>query len=131
MKSFVWDTGALVLYFVDHDIAQKLMSEIVNERSVGYIPQIVYSEFYYKTWQTFGEQAAIVQTLSLRESELKEYILNETDLFRVGNAKIKYPILSIVDAIVLTTARATKSSIVTTDNGFSKIKGINIKKLNF
>ena len=85
MKSFVWDTGAISLFFADNDGAHKIMKDITSDKSLGYIPQLVFSEFYYKTWQVYGEQADLLSTQTLRESQLLEYILQEKILMLLGN----------------------------------------------
>ena len=131
MKSYVWDTGALSLFFSGNEIAMKLIEENRSEKSKGYIPQLIFSEFYYKTWQKFGEQAALIRTKTLRESEIEEYFLNERDTYVVGKMKLDYPFLSIIDAIVVATAKANYSTIVTTDGDFLKIKGIKVKKIEY
>ena len=107
------------------------MKEIQVGKSKGYIPQLIFSEFYYKTWQVFGEQAALIRTKALRDSPLEEYILKELDTYVTGKAKVDYSFLSMVDAIVVATSKATKSIVVTSDGDFQKIKGIKVKKIDF
>ncbi|MHA2250949.1 MAG: PIN domain-containing protein [Candidatus Kariarchaeaceae archaeon] len=131
MKSLIWDTGALALFFVNNEVLLKFMDDIVSGTSKGYVPQLVFSEFYYKTWQKFGEQAAILRTKTLRESSLEEYILDEKDTYVVGKFKLDYSFLSIIDAIVVASAKATNSVIITSDTDFLKVKGIKVKKINY
>jgi predicted nucleic acid-binding protein len=131
LKSLIWDTGALALFFVNNEVLLKFMDDIVSGTSKGYVPQLVFSEFYYKTWQKFGEQAAILRTKTLRESSLEEYILDEKDTYVVGKFKLDYSFLSIIDAIVVASAKATNSVIITSDTDFLKVKGIKVKKINY
>lgn len=131
MKSFVWDTGAISLFFADNDVAHKIMKDITSDKSMGYIPQLVFSELYYKTWQVYGEQAALLRTQTLRESSLTEYILQEKDTYVVGKSKLDYPFLSMIDAVVVATAKGTGSTIITTDGDFLRVKGVKAKKLEF
>lgn len=109
----------------------KIVEQIKSSKSRGYIPQLIFSEFYYKTWQKFGEQVALLRTESLRESKFSEYILNEKDTYVVGKAKIDYPFLSIIDAFVIASSKATHSTIVTSNGDFLKVKGIKVKKIEY
>lgn len=107
------------------------MQEIVREEVVGFIPQIVFSEFYYRTWQKLGNQVARIQFVSLRESKLNEYILAEKDLYLVGETKVRNVFLSIVDSIDVATAKATKSTNISTDQDFGQVAGVKSTKLYF
>lgn len=109
----------------------QIMNEIKSGKSTGYLPQLVISEFYYKTCQKFGEQAALLRTKAIRDSMLEEYILTEKDTYVVGKAKLEYSFLSIVDAVVFATSKATKSTVITSDSDFQKIKGLKVKKLEY
>lgn len=131
IKNYVWDTGALFQFFAENQKAIDLMRKIENGKSNGYIPQLVYSEFYYKTWQKLGRQAALIRVNTLRNSILKEYILTEADTLIIGKAKLDYSFISMVDGIVYATAKAKKSTIITTDSDFIKIKDIKVIKLDF
>ncbi len=131
IKSYIWDTGALSLFFAGNEVAIKLMRNIEKNNSTGYIPQLVFSELYYKSWQKLGKQAALIRIKTLKESSLNEYILNETDTFVVGKAKLDYSFLSMVDAVVVASAIATKSTIITSDKDFLGVKGVKVIKLKF
>ena len=131
LVNYVWDTGALTQFFAGQVETKKLMKHTLSGESISFIPQLVFSEFYYKTWQNYGEQAALVRTKSLRESKVNEYILSEKDTYVVGKMKIDFPFLSIIDAIVATTAKVTTSTVITTDSDFTKVKPIKVKKIIF
>ena len=64
-----------------------------------------------------------MRTKTLRESPLNDYILNERDTYVVGKFKLDYSFLSIVDAIVVVSAKTTNSVIITSDTDFLKVKG--------
>ncbi len=131
IKSYVLDTGTIFLYFIDHQAVSLIINEIESKSSKGYIPQLVFCEIFYKTQQKFGKSTAYLRSKIIRESSINEYILNEKDTYRVGEAKSKYPFLSIIDAVIFATAIATKSTLVTTDSDFLKIKGLKVKKIKF
>lgn len=131
MKSYVWDTGAISLFYAGNEAAVKIMRDIVSGKSKGYIPQLVFSELYYKSWQVFGEQTALLRTITLRESPLDEYILDEKDTYVVGKTKLDYSFLSMIDSVVIATAKSTNSTIITSDGDFLKVKGVKSKKLDY
>ena len=107
------------------------MKENISGKSKGYVPQLIFSEFYYKTWQKYGEQVALLRTKTIRDSPLEEFILEERDTYVAGKAKLDYSFLSIIDAIVIATSKATKSTIITSDSDFLKVKGVKVKKIEF
>ena len=127
-KKFIWDTGALSLFFMDHGKAKSIMQDIVNSKIQGFVPLIVISEFYYKTWQKFGKQAAEVRTISILDI-LEEISIQSDDKFDVGELKIKNPELSIVDAIILTLSDRYKGTLLTTDTPITEVKGYKTMKL--
>lgn len=107
------------------------MYKIRDSKSIGYVPQLVYSEFYYKTWQKLGKQAALIRVNTLRNSILQEYILTESDTYIIGKAKIDYSFFSLVDCVVYATAKANNSVIITTDDDFTNTKDIKVIKLDY
>lgn len=131
ISSYIWDTGALTLFFADHDEAKTLMREVKSGQSNGLVPSLILSEFYYKTWQKFGNQAAQVRTISLRENLLEILELENDDIFQIGELKIKNNVLSLADCVILTIAKRTKSTILTTDDPLNAIAGVKSKKLDF
>ncbi len=77
------------------------MEDISRSQAKGYVPLVVLSEFYYKTWQKFGEQVAKIRIISILEL-LEEVTLTSEDKFEVGELKVKNSELSMIDAIILT-----------------------------
>lgn len=127
-KNFIWDTGALSLFFMNHSKAKSIMQDIMNSEVQGFVPLIVISEFYYKTWQKFGKQAAEVRTISILDI-LEEISMQSEDKFDVGELKIKNPELSMVDAIILTLSDRYKATLLTTDTPITEVKGYKTIKL--
>jgi len=130
IKKYIWDTGALSLFFMNHKKTKSIMLEITDSKAQGFVPVIVLSEFYYKTWQKFGEQAAEVRTISLTDV-LEEITLTSEDKFEIGELKIKNSELSIVDAIILTLTNKYGATLLTTDKPLTKVKGYTTLKLTY
>ena len=128
MTAYIWDTGALTLFFVQHAKAKKIMKEIVSGHHQGFVPRIVLTEFFYKTWQKFGEQAAQIQTINTKEV-LTEIATNEEDIFRIGALKVKNPLLSMVDATILHLSKKVSATILTTDQAICDVYGYRSQKL--
>lgn len=129
-KKFIWDTGALSLFFMGHSKAKSIMLDIQNSKAQGFVPLIVISEFYYKTWQKFGKQAAEVRTISILDI-LEEITMTSEDKFDVGELKIKNPELSMVDAIILTLSDKYRATLLTTDTPITEVKGYTTKKFAY
>ena len=130
MKRYIWDTGAISLFFMDHPKIKHHMREIVDNKALGYVPTITLSEFYYKTWQKFGKQAAQVRTITI-SNLMEEIALEPVDKFEIGELKIKNSQLSIVDAVILTLSRKHNATLLTTDTPLSKVKGYSAIKLKY
>ena len=115
MKKYIWDTGALALFFADHIKAKKIMQNIENENAIGYIPTSILAEYYYKAIEKYGKQGAQVQIITLTNSTLKEITLNNQYIFKIGELKVKYHKLSYIDRLVISLGIQEKPTLLTTD----------------
>ena len=127
MKKYLWDTGALTLYFAGHKKIKQIMNGTTNSIESGYIPRPVFAEFYYKTWQKFGEQAAKVRTITLQNSKNKEVFIDSSEIYDVGRLKVQYPQLSMVDAQILVLGKRENATILTTDEYLTRVTNQIIK----
>ena len=130
IKKYIWDTGALSIFFAGNKMTKQKYKEIIKKKALGYVPTLVLSEFYYKSWQKFGQQAAEMRTISVSET-MEELTLEIGDKFDVGELKVKNPELSIVDAVIMTLADRVGATILTTDGLITKEKGYSSIKLDF
>lgn len=131
MKRYLWDTGALSLFFANHQEAVSLMKGVRSGESWGGIPTIVLVEFYYKTWQKFGERAAQMRVINLKEYGLEEIQFDGSDIYKIGGIKVRDNKLSIVDSVILALAKKSKATILTTDTPISNVSGYKVKKLEY
>lgn len=131
LKRYIWDTGALTLFFANHAQAGKIMSAIKNNEAKGYIPRIILSEYYYKTWQKFGKQAAYIRTNNLRNSKNIECTIEKDDIYNIGEYKVKSSILSLADCVLLNTAKNNNCIIITTETEITKNYYLKSIKLRF
>lgn len=131
MKTYLWDTGALSLFFANQSKTVSIMKKIFDKKCNGIVPTIVLAEFYYKSWHKFGEKAAQMRIINLRERGLQEVQFDSDDIYKIGGLKVRNNQLSIVDSIILTLSKKHKATILSTDTPLTKITGYNIIKLNY
>lgn len=129
--NILWDTGAISLFFANHDQAVKYMDQIRNSQSVGFVPRAILAEFYYKTAEKLGKDIAQLRVVSIRSSLIKEEVLTEDDIFTIGSIKLQNKNLSFVDCIIAATAMKKKGTILTTESGFKDIKGLKSIKFEY
>ena len=129
-KLYLWDTGALFLYFADHYEAKTLMKKIESIQARGYIPQLVLVEFFYKTMEKLGRQTAEYQLTILKESKniiigIKDDLISGIGLIKLSNRN-----LSLADCVIGVLCKLHKTIVITTDGDFDnlkELKSINLK----
>ena len=129
-KLYLWDTGALFLYFADHIEAKTLMKKIESSQAKGYIPQLVSVEFFYKTMEKLGKQTAEYQLTILKESKNNIVGIKDNQISDIGLIKLNNRSLSLVDCVIGVLCKHYKTIIITTDGDFDnlkEIKSINLK----
>lgn len=131
MKSYIWDTGALSLYFSEHTQCKSLMEECMNSKKIGYVPFLILSEFYYLQWRKFGSRLARMRAESIINSQLITLILNEETVFTIGEFKVKHPELSLADSVLIALSKENHSTIITSEKLITEIKGVKAKKINY
>lgn len=130
-KRIVWDTGPLSLFFAGHSEAAQGMEQIKDGKTIGYIPQLVLIELFYKTWQKFGKQTAQVRVLNLDFPGIVILVIQESERFKIGSLKVQYPQLSLVDCRVAQLGLQLNGMVYTTENGITEVAKLRTKKLIF
>lgn len=129
MKSFIWDTGALSLYFADHKESKKFMEQC--EKANCYVPYLILTEFLYLQWRQFGSRIAKLRLETIINSQLIAIPLNDKSIVIAGEFKVKYPKLSLADAILITLSKENYSTILTTESFITEIKNVKAIKLEY
>lgn len=129
MKSYIWDTGALSLYFTDHKESKKFMYQCENDNC--YVPYLILTEFLYLQWRQFGSRIAKLRLESIIHSHLNALPLTDKSIVIAGEFKVKYPKLSLADAVLVTLSKENNSTILTTELFITEIKKIKAVKLDF
>ena len=130
-KLYLWDTGALFLYFADHSEAKALMKEIEGNQATGYVPQLVLVEFFYKTMEKLGKQIAEYQLTLMKDSKNKIIGFKENHISEIGLLKFKNRTLSIVDCVIGILSKQYRTRIITTDGDFDSLKDVKSVNLSY
>lgn len=129
--SYLWDTGALFLYFADHLEAKTLMEKIERDQAKGYIPQLVLVEFFYKTVEKLGKQVAEYQLILLKESKNSIVGMHDNQITDIGLLKLNNRTLSMVDCVIGVLSKLYKTTIITTDGDFDNLKMVKTINLSY
>ena len=131
MKSYIWDTGALSLYFSEHEQCKLLMEDCENSKIIGYVPLLILSEFYYLHWRKFGYRLAKMRVESVVNSSLTSLTLKEQSIYQIGELKVKHPELSLADSVLIALSKEHNSTIITTERLMTELKGVKAIKINY
>jgi predicted nucleic acid-binding protein len=123
----VIDAGALFLFFADDPRIVPYFNRIDQDQATGLITEINLAEYYYKTCQKIGKQAADTRYFLLRNSKLKT--ISDESLSRLaGVEKCKQELdLSLADSFALALAKREQATLITTDRELGKTKDVPAK----
>jgi len=120
---FVFDAGAIALYFGGDEEIRPYFVKALAERGVGYVCEINLAEFYYKTAEKLGLEVAETRHLMIRNSKLEVIAPNEETTRIASRLKLKYKNqLSLADCYALATAKVLKATLITTDSIINGVK---------
>ncbi|MHA1990821.1 MAG: PIN domain-containing protein [Candidatus Hodarchaeales archaeon] len=129
--NIIWDTGALSLFFADHDQVKTYMKKIEQNQIIGYVSRLILAEYYYKASQKIGKEIAQIRIVALRNTKIREEIIEEEDIYTIGTIKLNNKHLSLADCILVCIAMKRKATILSTETGFEKIKEVKTIKLEY
>ena len=95
------------------------------------MPKLILTEYYYKTWQFFGKQAAELRTNSFMNSKVRVFDMTNDDIFNAGKYKVRNTLLSIADCVAISCAVSEGAIILTTEEEMKSVKGARVKKINY
>jgi len=120
---FVFDAGAIALYFGGDEEIRPHFVGALAEKGVGYVCEINLAEFYYKTAEKLGLEAAETRHLMIRNSKLEIISPNEETTRIASRLKLKYKNqLSLADCYALATTKVLKATLITTDSIINNVK---------
>ena len=126
-STLVIDAGALSLFFAGDPRVIPYFKRIDQGQATGLITEINLTEYYYKTCQKLGKQAADTRYFLLRNSKLKT--IGDENLTRLaGLEKCKQELdLSLADCFALALAKRENATLITTDRELEKVKDVSAK----
>lgn len=122
-RSFVFDTGALYLYFAGEKNLRQLFQDIERGFSDGFTSEQNAAELYYKTCENLGRDTALIRYKSLRESSLNVMAPDDGLSLSAGQIKCAHRSrLSLVDAYVISLTKRVRGTLYTTDPRIRDLK---------
>jgi predicted nucleic acid-binding protein len=126
VTSFVFDTGALSLFFAEDERLRSLVNAIQGGRDVGFLSSVTVAEFYYKTCQTLGRDVATLRSRQI--SERVQIIAADLDVsLSAGLEKCRNSRLSLADCYALTLTKRLRGLLLTTDSELAKNKEAKVR----
>lgn len=126
MTSFVFDTGALSLFYADDPRLRPVVAGIHAGRFKGLISSVTLSEFYYKTCQTLGRDVADLWSRQL--GERMQVVAADLELsLSAGLEKCRNSRLSLADSHALALTRHVGGVLLTTDSELAKTKSPKVR----
>jgi len=120
---FIFDAGAIALYFGGDEKIRPYFIKALAEKDVGYVCEINLAEFYYRTAEKLGLEVAETRHLMIRSSKLEVIAPNEETTRIASRLKLKYKNeLSLADCYALATTKVLKATLVTTDSIVNDVK---------
>lgn len=134
MKSFIFDTGALVQYSASNKEVIAIVKQINQGKAFSFTPELLLAEFFYKICQKEGLEIARIKTTALLHSPtkfLEPIPASEELLFEAGRIKCQYSFISFADSLAVALTMFKNGILVTTDGKLSDIKKLIVKKINY
>ena len=119
---YIFDAGALALYFAGNDEVKDYFNEVFDTKVEGFVLDINLAEFYYKTAEVLGLEVAEIRYRMVRNSELKQLsamgeVTREAAIVKLKN-KNK---LSLADSFLIAEAEDLNAKIITTDKSIKEV----------
>jgi len=126
MTSFVFDTGALSLFYADDERLRPLIDKIHGGGARGLLCSVTLCEFYYKTCQSLGRDVATLWSRQL--GERMQVVGADLDLsLSAGMEKCRNNRLSLADSYALALSKRVGGTLLTTDSELAKSKEARVR----
>jgi predicted nucleic acid-binding protein len=122
VKRYVFDTGALALYFDGDPAVRRHLREVDRGAAEGLVTDLCLTELQYKVCETKGTREAEVDGRTLRASRLR-IVRSGPFLDGAWRLKCRYrQRFSLVDCVNLAVAQVNPSRILTTDGAYDGLR---------
>jgi len=123
----VLDAGVLTLHFAGDPRIIEYVTRIEEEKATGLLAEVNLAEYYYKTCQKLGRQAADIRYFMMRASKLR-LVYDENLTRAAGLEKCRQQQdLSLADCYALALAKREKALLLTTDEPLRRARGVQAK----
>jgi len=126
MKPFVFDTGAISLFYADDQRLRPFVDKIRLKQAEGFLSSVTLSEFYYKTCQTVGRDVANMWSRQLNERMQVVEVGFELSM-AAGREKCRNGRLSLADAFALALSKSLRGTLFTTDSELAEDREASVK----
>ncbi|MDA4118035.1 MAG: PIN domain-containing protein [Thaumarchaeota archaeon] len=115
-RSYVFDAGAISLYYAGSKAAKPYFDRVNSGSARGFVSEVNLAEFYYKTGERMGMETAEHWYVQVRRSRIRCVPPNE-QITRVAAVwKVKRRDLSLADCFALATREDKAQTLLTTDS---------------
>lgn len=119
---YIFDAGALALYFAGNNEVKDYFNEVFDTEVEGFVLEINLAEFYYKTAEVLGLEAAEIRYRMIRNSELKILSAMDDVTRKAAIVKLKNKNkLSLADSFLIAEAEDLNAKIITTDKSIKEV----------
>ncbi len=121
-SKYVLDAGVLALYFAGDERVRKYFIEILRGMSEGYLCEVNLAEFYYKTAEKLGIDAAEIRYEAVRASPIKQVPAGGELVRAAAKVKLRYKgRVSLADAFLVALANQVGGTVLTTDPAIKEV----------
>ena len=115
-RSFVFDAGAISLYYAGSKAAKPYFDRVYSGASRGFVSEVNLAEFYYKTGERLGLDTAENWYTQVRRSRIRCVPPDERITRAAAVWKVKRRDLSLADCFALATREEKAQVLLTTDS---------------
>ena len=132
-SKIAFGTGLLFPYHAGGKFGDKVrpyFNEVLEGRSTGLISEVTLAEYFYKTCQKLGKEAAETRLAIIRSEKYQIVEVDQSHSAFAGLLKCKYADISLADALAASLAKNADAFLLTSDEGLSDVckkEGIKVR----
>ena len=122
VNRYIVDAGVLALFFAGDQKVKKYFNDIFRGNAAGYLCVLNLAEFYYKSAEKLGIDAADIRYEAVRNSPIKQVPAEDELVREAAKIKLKYRNkISLADAFLIALTHQVKGIALTTDPAIKEI----------
>lgn len=124
-NKLAFDVGALSLYYAGNEKVRHYFDDVSSKLKTGFMSEVNLAEFYYKTAEKYGLDAAETWYMLTRRSRIIIVAPDEVITREAAKLKLRYrKKLSLADCFAISTAINNHCTLITTDNKIKEVKEV-------